>query len=92
MAEEIRPSYYKSKGGDLFSFYEEGLLTEEETRGFYKGNVIKYLIRYQGKNGLQDLDKASTYLSQLSKFEVKLKKEKAFSDEWSKLCNFTEED
>ncbi|MCR4942038.1 MAG: DUF3310 domain-containing protein [Campylobacter sp.] len=30
--------------------------------GFCEGNVIKYVCRYQAKNGLQDLEKAKHYL------------------------------
>lgn len=67
---EIRPKYYQGKDGkDLFDRFEEGLLTAEEVRGFYKGNLFKYVARYQGKNGVQDLDKAETYLHRLKRFE-----------------------
>ena len=37
----------------------------KEVRGFYWGNVIKYLCRYQKKNGLEDLNKAKKYLDWL---------------------------
>ena len=50
----IRPGYYKGK--DLFDRFEEGLLTKEEVVGFYKGNIIKYVTRYQDKNGIEDLE------------------------------------
>lgn len=33
--------------------------------GFCEGNVIKYVCRYDGKNGLEDLQKARTYLDRL---------------------------
>ena len=33
--------------------------------GFIEGNVIKYLLRFKEKNGLQDLDKAIHYLELL---------------------------
>ena len=32
---------------------------------YCKGNVIKYLWRYENKNGLQDLEKAQWYLNKL---------------------------
>lgn len=35
--------------------------------GFLAGNVIKYIWRYQHKNGLDDLHKAQTYLGWLVK-------------------------
>lgn len=39
--------------------------TEEQYRGFLKGNVLKYLMRYERKNGLEDLKKAQVYLGWL---------------------------
>lgn len=33
--------------------------------GFVAGNVIKYVCRYKGKNGRQDLEKARHYLDLL---------------------------
>lgn len=71
----IKPNYYQLNNDkdDLFSFFEKGLLTADEVRGFYKGDVFKYLTRYRDKNGVKDLEKAQTYLDQLIKFEKKLK-------------------
>ena len=40
----------------------KGLLTEEEFRGFIKGSYYTYLMRADRKNGLEDLQKAKTYL------------------------------
>lgn len=33
--------------------------------GFAEGNVIKYVVRYQDKNGVEDLKKARHYLDML---------------------------
>lgn len=67
---KLRPDYYKGKDGkDLFARFESGLLTKEQVQGFYVGNVMKYITRYQGKNGVEDLKKARTYLDRLIKFE-----------------------
>jgi len=33
--------------------------------GFLEGNIIKYVCRYQRKNGLEDLKKARHYLDKL---------------------------
>lgn len=66
----LRPTYYKGKDGrDLFSRFENGLLSKEQVRGFYLGNIMKYITRYRGKNGLEDLLKADTYLNRLIEFE-----------------------
>lgn len=39
--------------------------TEEEYRGACKQNVIKYVSRFQDKDGLRDLEKARVYLDWL---------------------------
>lgn len=44
--------------------------TESELEGFYKGNVLKYVMRYHLKNGLEDLKKARYYLSSLIELET----------------------
>ena len=40
-------------------------MTKEKYRGFLEGNILKYPLRYEDKNGLEDLKKAKTYLSWL---------------------------
>lgn len=35
--------------------------------GFFDGNALKYLMRYEGKNGVQDLKKAIHYIEELIK-------------------------
>ncbi|MDU2670382.1 MAG: DUF3310 domain-containing protein [Clostridium sp.] len=39
----------------------------QDDYGFYIGNIIKYVARYKGKNGLEDLKKAQWYLDRLVK-------------------------
>lgn len=36
--------------------------SKEEFAGFLQGNVLKYMLRYKDKNGIEDLKKAKTYL------------------------------
>lgn len=45
--------------------YMESCLTEEEIRGGYKLNILKYVSRERHKNGLEDLKKARWYLDRL---------------------------
>lgn len=33
--------------------------------GFAAGNICKYVVRYQEKNGIEDLEKAKVYLDAL---------------------------
>ncbi len=42
-------------------------MTYEEFKGYLRGNVFKYLWRYNRKNGLQDLEKSEWYLNRLHK-------------------------
>ena len=39
--------------------------------GYIAGNVIKYVVRYKSKNGLEDLKKARHYLDMLIEEETK---------------------
>lgn len=68
----IKPDYYSNQGMDLFDRFEGGLMPVCQVQGFYIGNIIKYMTRYQSKNGVEDLEKASTYLQQLIDFEKRL--------------------
>lgn len=43
----------------------EASMSLESFRGFLKGNCLKYLWRYQHKNGAEDLKKAQWYLDRL---------------------------
>lgn len=64
----MNPSYYKMKNGqDLNDMFEAGLIPHVES--FYMGNIIKYTVRHKNKNGLEDLEKAKTYLDRLIKYE-----------------------
>lgn len=63
-----RPDYYKNNGRDLIAHYEE-MFDEQMFKGFMIGNIIKYITRYQDKNGMEDLNKAKEYLHRLSEHE-----------------------
>lgn len=43
----------------------ESTMTKEAFRGYLKGNVMKYMWRYEKKNGVEDLQKAEWYLKKL---------------------------
>lgn len=49
----MKPDYYKGTDGkDLFDRFEAGLLTVDQVRGFYTGNIVKYLTRYSKEEWL----------------------------------------
>jgi hypothetical protein len=51
--------------------YMQSIFTENEYRGYLRGNVIKYISRYPEKGGIVDLEKAKDYLEELIKWELK---------------------
>ena len=64
------PKHYKLRGLDIEAIdVIRGALTEDEFRGFCKGNVLKYTIREGHKNGDEDLKKAKKYLDFLEEDE-----------------------
>lgn len=66
----IRPKHYHKGGIDLFGFLiQQGRM--EELKYFLKVSVMKYVLRYEEKNGLEDLKKAEECLKQLIELEEK---------------------
>lgn len=62
------PDHYISEGGlELWDVMEE-FMTPEEFKGYLMGNCIKYIFRWQNKNGLEDLNKCQAYLTRLVDF------------------------
>lgn len=58
------PSHYKQFSREVIDTMQ-GMSTPEEFKGYLKLNAVKYLSRYQGKNGIEDLDKAIWYVTKL---------------------------
>lgn len=61
----IRPDYYKGKVECIDAI--AAAMTPAEFIAFCKGQVIKYIWRFEHKNGLEDLQKAEWYLGRLIK-------------------------
>lgn len=55
------PSHYQARGVEVIDVIEAFGL------GFHEGNVVKYLLRWRRKDGLQDLKKAQWYLDRFIK-------------------------
>ena len=58
------PLHYTSGKIEVIEIIEDQM-TDEEYRGYVKGQVIKYVTRERHKNGLEDLKKAAWYLNRL---------------------------
>jgi hypothetical protein len=55
----IRPHHYTALAIEPWDFIVKNKL------GYCEGNVIKYVCRWQNKNGVEDLRKAKAYLDRL---------------------------
>ena len=70
ITEYNHPQRYTGEDGkDLIDRLEEGLMSEDQTRGFLRGNALKCLVSYKDKNGTDDLIKAREYITRLIAFE-----------------------
>ena len=63
-ADKIKPGYYHKGKVDTIKFCLENDLD------FLRGNIVKYVVRYKEKNGLEDLNKAMEYLKRLIESEM----------------------
>ena len=61
-----KPSHYQGKNGmEAIDVVRNFIGQLTGTSAFYWGNAMKYLLRFQGKNGLEDLKKARKNLDWL---------------------------
>lgn len=58
------PLHYKNLAIDTLELMSVNF-SDEAYMGFLEGNVLKYVMRYKMKNGMQDLRKAQYYLELL---------------------------
>jgi hypothetical protein len=63
-----RPEHYHRNGIDVIQF-SKLQFAKEELKGFYRINILKYVTRYDRKNGMEDLKKAADYLNMLIELE-----------------------
>lgn len=60
------PPHYEARNGMESMDWLLTSMTEDEKRGYLKGNVLKYLWRYEHKGKpVEDLKKAAWYLNKL---------------------------
>jgi hypothetical protein len=63
-----KPAHYHKNGIDVIAFAELQF-DKTELKGFCRINILKYVTRYDRKNGVDDLKKASHYLDKLIEME-----------------------
>jgi len=58
-------------GGNHYSKYviQPTEFIHKNNIGFIEGNILKYIIRYKDKNGIEDLKKAKHYIDLLIEME-----------------------
>ena len=64
------PAHYKAGGLEVVDIWRKKL-THEEFCGACKANILKYVLRSDLKNGVEDLKKAKVYLEWLIKEKEK---------------------
>ena len=67
----IRPNHYASgKGFEVFDVQEAFIHELKGMAASYWCNIVKYILRFQRKNGVEDLKKAKYYLEKLIEEEA----------------------
>ena len=61
----ISPDYYQRGNIEVTDFIID------QSMSFLEGNIVKYLVRYKEKSGIEDLRKARWYLEKLIQEQVK---------------------
>ncbi|ADD25738.1 hypothetical protein [Lactococcus phage 1358] len=72
--EAIKPNHYaQGAGGATFDVIEAlyQVLPWGQFKGYMKGNIIKYTVRYDAKNGTEDVEKAAEYNRRLMAYELR---------------------
>lgn len=64
----INPNHYQGRGGKQCYDVIKDILGVNTLIYFYRANVIKYLYRFDTKNGLQDIRKANGILPNMLSF------------------------
>ena len=65
MADAVNHPQHYCKGGVECIEAIRASMTDEAFAGYCKGNVMKYIFRYENKGGVEDLNKALVYLNWL---------------------------
>ncbi len=59
-----KPAHYNQSGIECIAAIEASM-SKEQFCGYLKGNIMKYMWRYEDKNKIEDLKKAQWYLNKL---------------------------
>lgn len=71
MKDNINPNHYKQGKIECIDALEAATVNKTGIEAVCTANIIKYLWRYEAKNGLEDIKKAQWYLNKLiNKLEI----------------------
>lgn len=65
MKDNVNPQHYKNGKIECIDALEAATIGKSGYEGFLVSNIIKYLWRYENKNGIEDVKKAQWYLNKL---------------------------
>lgn len=87
------PKHYQGRNGLEAIDVHRNFMSDEQLTGYHLGNLIKYVLRYRRKNGIEDLEKAKVHMDWLIEKEKAmllqkkaLTKENASLDALAKAC------
>lgn len=61
----VHPNHYNQGGIEVWDVIDAFTKNLEGAEAFYAGNVIKYVLRWNYKNGIEDLEKAKVYIDKI---------------------------
>jgi hypothetical protein len=64
----IKPTYYKVGNIETLDYIKELIKDMSSNEAVYVFNIIKYISRYNKKNGIEDVKKCQFYLNKLIDF------------------------
>ena len=59
------PKHYQGRNGLEAIDVHRNFMSDEQLTGYHLGNLLKYLLRYRKKNGIEDLEKAKVHMDWL---------------------------
>lgn len=65
----VNPQHYKNGEVECIEAIKSAVVGKDGFAGYLTGNLIKYVWRYENKNKVEDLNKASWYLNKLIEHE-----------------------
>jgi hypothetical protein len=60
-----RPAHYNAGKYEVIDVIEDAVVGADGFEAYCIGNVLKYVMRYRHKNGVEDLRKAAWYLNRV---------------------------